>query len=485
MEPRWKHLVPELVRRHRVVDLAYYPWFKVPAVVKIAMYAESSIRFNGGSFVGLQRVIAALKSDPWPWVKFDVTLIHRHSDPSADLQNKTLDSIGLDDFDELWLFGIQAGNQLSANELNAVHSFMDKGGGVLHTGDHASLGQGIAGAIKRAGKMRQYPAPPATSGVWNNTLRPGGDAVYSFTDQSDDEPQPIRLKYYSTWSWNPSLYVRKYPHPVLCGKDGPIRIFPDHQHEGEAVAPSSYSIGEWPEENGYQPTVEVIAWGKIEAPDADVGREIGLVSVYNGHPAKVGRIVADSTWHHWFDINLDGFAATVTGQARLATIEQYFLNVAAWLAPSSKQRAMRNGLIIFASWKDPLVMLDPNILRPWVLGGMAKDALGQFAPQCMVRQWLIDFIKPHVLERIRIVNPDPGPERELRVPLPIEDIVMAGAITPVLQHNLDVAQPEEAVDSEFVDRAFAESRSMASRVIEEQSRVYRQLEEVSAILRER
>ena len=69
MEPRWKELLPELIDRHRVVDLKFYPWFKVPAVVKIAIYAEGSIRFSGGPFFGLQRVIAALNSDPWPWAK--------------------------------------------------------------------------------------------------------------------------------------------------------------------------------------------------------------------------------------------------------------------------------------------------------------------------------------------------------------------------------------------------------------------------------
>ena len=330
--------------------------------------------------------------------------------------------------------------------------------------------------------MRQYPAPAASIGVWNNTLRPGADSFYTFPDQSDDEPQPIRLKLYPMWSWIPSLVVKKYPHPVLCGKDGPIKIFPDHQHEGEAIAPSTYPVSEWPEKFGYQPKVEVVAWGKIESPDADVGREVGLVSVYNGHAADVGRIVADSTWHHWFDINLDGFAATAAGQARLAVIEQYFMNVAAWLAPKSKQSAMRNGIVIFATWRDPLIMLDPKILPPWILGGMAKDALGQFAPQCIVRQWLIDFVTPRVLDQVRVINPDPGPEQEFRIPLPLEDIVLASAISPVLERNIEIGNPEEAVDFDFVNESFAKARSVAGNIIAEQARVAQQLTDVGDIL---
>jgi hypothetical protein len=32
----------------------------------------------------------------------------------------------------------------------------------------------------------------------------------------------------------------------------------------------------------------------------------GTVGVYDGHQANVGRIAVDSTWHHFFDINLIG-----------------------------------------------------------------------------------------------------------------------------------------------------------------------------------
>ncbi|MGH1364654.1 MAG: hypothetical protein ACRBF0_13920 [Calditrichia bacterium] len=479
MELRWKKLLPGLIERHRVIDLRNFPWFRVPAIVRIAIYAEGSIRFNGGSFDGLQRVIAALQSDPWPWVKFKVTLIHRNSDPSADMDNKTLDEIDLEKFDELWLFGISSRDLLSADELNVVHDFMDNGGGVLHTGDHASLGKGIAGSIKRAGTMRMYPAPAARTGEWNNTLRSGTDSNYNFTDQSDDEPQRVRLKYYPTWRWSPTLCTRKYPHPILCGKNGPIRVFPDHQHEGEAIAPTTYPNSEWPTKSGYQPKVEVVAWGRIEAPDADVGREVGLVSVYNGHSADVGRIVADSTWHHWFDINLDGFAATPVGMTHLSTIEQYFMNVAAWLAPKSKQSSMRNGIVVFASWRDPLVMLDPKILTPWFFGGLAKDAIGQFAPQCLIRQWILDILPPKMFADFKLIHPDPGPKQELRIPLPLEDLVLASAIKPVLERNLKASCPEDVVDLDFVDECFSKAVPEALEVISKQADLCRQLKKVA------
>lgn len=490
LEQRWPSLVPDLIARHRVLDLDLVPWFKRPAKVRIALYAEGTIAFNGGSFQGLQRVVAALKSDPWPWVKFEPVLIHRNSDPSADQQNKPLDQINLDSFDELWLFGFASGDLLTPGERAAVNTFMDKGGGVLHTGDHASLGQGIAGSLKRAGLMRQYPAPEAAPGVWNNTLRSGANAIYEFIDQSDDVPQDIRLKWYSDWRFTVGNALRRrYPHPVLCGSDGPIYIFPDHQHEGVAVAPVP-SPPDWPSKNGYTPRAEVIAWGRIEAPDADIGREFGLVSVYDGHGVDVGRIVADSTWHHWFDINLDGFTATPLGLTRLKTIERYFLNVAAWLAPKAKQKHMRDGVFAIAVRRDPLVMLNPRILDPWVLGSLARDALGQFAPQCLIIQWVLDVIPPLVREQLKkIIDPDPPPlgERRPLIPLvlPIEDLVIASVIEPLLEQQSEIQDVVTEMKPAVVDRAFSGALDRTAALISEQAQVLQQLGQVADLLRQK
>lgn len=482
--PRWPTLIPDLIARHRVLDLKDLFWFKRPVKVRIALYAEGTVAFQGGSFEGLQHVVAALRSDPWPWVIFEPVLIHRNSDPSADLQNKTLDQIHLETFDELWLFGIAEGNLLSAAEVNAVNAFMDAGGGVLHTGDHASLGKGIAGNLKRAGKMRRYPAPQAAPGVWNNTLRSGADSVYEFVDQSDDYPQDIRLRRYWEWTFYPSFFRHWAPHPVLCGNHGPIRIFPDHQHEGEAIAPNAYPAADWPSKGGYQPQVDVVAWGRIESPDANTGREFGLVSVYNGHDADVGRIVADSTWHHWFDINLKGFA---TGH--LETIERYFLNVAAWLAPADKQYGMRNGVFLIALRRDPLVMIDATVLPPWYLGGLARDALGQFAPQCLVRQWILDLVKIPVLVKMPpFTQPDPPPfdprHPVFPYPLPLTDLLMASVITPLIEAQRDITDLVTEMKPEIVERAFAGALRRTAEIIGEQAKVM-QLGQVADLLGQR
>ena len=415
-------------QRWDVTDRLRLPEFLfAPARVRILLYAEGSIRFTGGPFLGLTHVLATLAADPWFWVRFDVVTAHRSTDPSADRQNVRLTDLNIAaDFDEIWLFGVGAGDLLTAGEKAALADFMDTHkGGVLVTGDHASLGQGIAGAIPRAGKMRRYPAPDAVPPGWNTTLVEGSDpdTTYDFEDQSDDVPQRIRWKKYPLWSLITTPFRRRVrPHPLLCGPHGPIDVLPDHQHEGEAIAPTSLSASEWPSGPTGQVRPEVIAWGRIKDPAAThTGQEIGVISAYDGHEASVGRVAADATWHHFFDINLlglpgdpiyRGFPATPGGQAALQKIEAYFLNLAVWLAPPAKQTQMRLAASWHVVWSDRLVelaaserLLQDSAISHLLIGEQAIDALGRVAPVCTVHQWLyVDLLReidPHILVRAR------------------------------------------------------------------------------------
>jgi hypothetical protein len=188
----------------------------------------------------------------------------------------------------------------------------------------------------------------------------------------------------------------------MCGPKGPITVFPDHQHEGEALAPvPAAGDPKWPTKGGHQEQPHVIAWGRIKDPAATKhGQEIGLASAYNGHNVDVGRIVADSTWHHWFDINLTGvapspspyagFDATPAGQATLKQIDAYFLNCGVWLAPPDKQAAMRHAAWWSILWTDRIVEL-PLDAPLWRLGEEAINALELRAPRCTVSEWILDL----------------------------------------------------------------------------------------------
>ncbi len=449
----------------------HYPWWHTPAKVRILMYADSSVHFNGGSFLGLQYVKTLLESRAYYYVDFDVATAHRDgTDPSASIggAKKLTDLDIMNKYDEIWFFGFNSTPNLSAAEVTLLDQFMaaPKNGGVLVTGDHANLGKGITGQITRAGKMRKYPAPDSIFPGWNTTLEDGPDSgtSFDFEDQSDDKPQTIRYKRYQMAS--PFALKRRYrPHPVLCGATGPVTVFPDHQHEGEAVAPIP-AAGDpaWPTKAGHQEAPEVIAWGRIKDPSAtNHGHEIGLVSAYNGHNVDVGRILADSTWHHWFDINLTGilpppspyagFDATAAGQAALKQIDTYFLNCGVWLAPPNCQAAMRAAAWWSILWSDRIVEL-PASTSLYYLGEAAIDALVRRASRCTVSEWIFDF--PIFKEKIPRWEWPQIVDKFQFIDLPLEQFVAGGILRELMRevgpHNPKLQFPEKAPDIKTLER---------------------------------
>lgn len=458
----------------------HFPWWGPPAQCRILMYGDSSVHLSGGGFQGLTYVKTLLETHAYYYVDFKVDFCNRDgSDPSATVSpgtpKKLTDLDILNRYDQIWLFGFNPGSSLTPAEVTLMDQFMaaPKYGGVLTTGDHASLGQGLSGQVTRVGQMRQYPAPPNAPPSWNTTLEqrpfhagepadpPSSGQPYNFNDQSDDIPQTIRWKRYRV------NFLHRRPHPILCGPDGPIDVLPDHEHEGEALAPAVAGDARWPTVGSSQELPEVIAWGKIKDPAATKhGQEIGVISAYNGHRADVGRVVADATWHHWFDINLiglsgagapyTGFASTVSGQVALKKIDAYFLNCGVWLAPPAVQTAMRHAAWWSIIWQDIVIELPADgHLR--YLGAVGIDALGRRASRCAVFEWVWPkepIYKPKIpwWEWIQLI-----PELDL-VEIPIEHYI-AGGIVHELLHSFGVHSKRKISDKppsgEELDRAIA------------------------------
>lgn len=450
----------------------HFKWWRHPAKVRILMYADSSVHFSGGGFLGLQYVYNLLKSRAYYYVDFSIDFAHRDgTDPTATIPGaQTLVALDIvNKYDEVWFFGFNSIPNLSTSEVTLLDQFMaaPKFGGVLVTGDHADLGKGIAGQITRAGVMRLYPAPPAAPPAWNTTVEDGPDpgSTFDFNDQSDDLPQTIRYKRYLLSSF--LAFRRNYrPHPVLCGPNGPIDIFPDHQHEGEAIAPvPAAGDPHWPTKAGHQERPEVIAWGRIKDPGATKhGQEIGLVSAYNGHNVDVGRILADSTWHHWFDINLTGIApapspyagfdATPAGQAALKKIDAYFLNCGVWLAPPDRQTEMKNAAWWSILWTDQILELSPKAPF-WYYGEQAIDALGRRASRCTVSEWILDW--PIFKEKIPRWEWPILFERFQLIDVPFEHYVAGGILKQLLQDvgpwNSKASFPQKPASDDLLNRA--------------------------------
>jgi hypothetical protein len=200
------------------------------------------------------------------------------------------------------------------------------------------------------------------------------------------------------------------PHPILCHPThGPINVLPDHPHEGwcfendEIDLAATYSFGtlngnEYPTVGGnpHGPTVIAYGWTTPNPPyNLEKGpsphKRFGLISVYDGHPANVGRVATDSTWHHWFDINLTGLEAA--GGANWDKISRYFLNVANWLAPPGilniclvyEVVATHFTYLGFQEYNRRASVLD--------LGRTLHTYLSRYFGPCWVTRWLFDVLQ--------------------------------------------------------------------------------------------
>jgi hypothetical protein len=383
----------------------FFPWWR-RCTVKVLIVTDGSLNFGEGDF-GLSTFVRTLKSDAPSRVRFELTLGHIRNVSDAQMLAsesgiaKRIKSFRFDDaahftsdmYDQIWLFGIETsyagmqgrGTFLANSEVNAIHAHMQRGGGVFATGDHGFLGQALCGALPRVRGMRYWGDFPSsdnnqnqvsmTGPRRNDSNQEGHDAGTSFSDQSDDVPQPLDLLLYSSYAG--FLRNARYPHPLMCGRMGRIDVFPDHPHEGECRVPPdmAQSFGgteEYPPDSaGMRVEPEVVATGRVRAGNTTrstgpnpmkaptVAQTFGVVCAYDGHRAGgKGRVVCDSTWHHFVNVNLigvveggqfdefsvagehaskhDGFLSSASGLAALSKIKNYYTNIGVWMSPPAR-----------------------------------------------------------------------------------------------------------------------------------------------------
>ncbi len=387
-----------------------------PAQIKILVVCDgnsySTDPQDGFSLgIALQDAFDPTNPEHPSYARFNFTKAYRNGTTAGVTQgfeNFRFNADSLAGFDELWLFGFIAGAPyLDQSEVAIIEAFMDAGGGVLAMGDHEDLGLGLCGGIKRVRSMRKWwfqsppagmlQAPDSTNLTRNDTEQPPFPS-----SQSDAIPQPIYPVYsYIHLAWRSWWQQQKYPHPILCGPRGAITVLPDHAHEGDCIIPDPMFAGEYT--GGV--AVEIIAHGRNVIGREKGGyvisepREFGLIGVWDGHnpAASQGRVVVDSTWHHWFNINISGLKINNGNDYR--DILAYFRNVAIWLAPPSDQAKMRRAgqriILLIPSMVETMMTLDdirPDLFYP--LGVQARDALGRIAPQCQSAAWFFETISP-------------------------------------------------------------------------------------------
>lgn len=289
----------------------------------------------------------------------------------------------IDKYEQIWCFGFKPSNSGSTNdaeidqgsafpasdpELAKLARWMDeRQGGLFGTGDHHFLGASMCRRIPRLGTMRRWTnadgVPPIGTPDRIDTLRapspayepgaPGGPLdMANDPHQGDGTPQPIQWVTWQQSFW--PVFWKKRPHPVLCHPAlGPIDVMPDHAHEGLCIetadipAGASYDFDatgaklEYPNAIGGEPKPlpAIIAYGStlgdppynfLKGPQPARAR-FPMISVYDGHPAGVGRVATDSTWHHWMDVNIGTYKAADNDHWK--KISRYFINLAVWLNP--------------------------------------------------------------------------------------------------------------------------------------------------------
>ncbi len=244
---------------------------------------------------------------------FDVTM--RDRDPLG-VPDAFLSNLGRSDYDQLWLFAVDGGNGLAAEDCRGIDAFRARGRGVLVARDHMDLGSSVCGL----------------SGI--------GAAHHFHTRNVDatvpairDDPFTIAISWPNFHSGANGDYQQIEPvepvHALLrdaSGPNGSIKFLPSHPHEGAVSAPPGARA-------------RVIARGRSKA----TGARFNIAVAFEAD-GQAGRAIAQSTFHHFADYNWDtrtgapSFVDEPPGDGirrhpeALAGAHRYARNVALWLA---------------------------------------------------------------------------------------------------------------------------------------------------------
>lgn len=391
--------------------------------IRILIYTDNPAMENNDAFFGLQSMTERLKAHGPKFAELVPVIVCRSSSDQNHADKKI--NVVLDEaqkkgepYDEIWLFGIHQANQqmpqadglrqgphceLDKDEVAALENWMStknggRGGGVLITGDHANanpfglmvnndgpcgppdpntthmgLGRAIGRCVPRAGALRAWEGPPTRSpeNSFSTLASLAGD-------QNDRFPQHLTLRNVNA---DGDLDDNGKPHPLFYYRRGEfIRVFPDHHHEGAVVIPDVLDQS-WPNGPNGQVRPQVVALGT----DKRRNTTINIIATYNGDLAGVGRIVADSTWHHYTNANLGGFFHPAPIDTEADQIGQFYGNLAIWLAPRSKRLEMARAM----SWElSRYTLVQEGRSDPQRLGDIAHELINEVASGCEIHELL-------------------------------------------------------------------------------------------------
>lgn len=229
-----------------------------------------------------------------------------------------LSTIDRSDFDELWLFAVDTGDGLTAEDCAAIGRFRKRGSGLLVTRDHMDLGSSVC-TLGGVGDAHYF-----------HSKRPEPDPARHVPD--DVETDHILWPNYHSGANGDfqTIAISGPPHILLSdpeAADGLIRYLPAHPHEGAVGVPEGDT------------SARVIATGVSKVSGKRFNLAVAFEPSGNGGPA-----LAESTFHHFADYNWDpamgcptfvtekpGHSLAGSPEAQ-QSIRRYARNLAVWLA---------------------------------------------------------------------------------------------------------------------------------------------------------
>ena len=273
--------------------------------------------WNIGRFSLLNQHLSSLKGTDGTAL-FEVTGRNRH--PTEDGDDPVLSALDRTDFDELWLFAVDVGNGLSASDCQGITRFRQRGGGIMATRDHMDLGSSLCtlGGVGAAHFFHSKQQEPDTS-------RHARD---------DQDNQDISWPNYHSGKNGDYQEVSAVDpvHEIMRSDSGLISHFPAHPHEGSVGVPDG------------EASARVIATGKSRTTGNTFNLVVAFERADDQHGNKLGRAIAESSFHHFVDYNWDlskgcpTFLTEPPGHgiqqdpSKLDDIKTYVRNIATWLA---------------------------------------------------------------------------------------------------------------------------------------------------------
>jgi hypothetical protein len=300
-----------------VVRLRFHP--NVERIALISLLLQTTIEPNADDwdiarFNMLREFLSTLRSqDSKPL--FNVTARNRESTQGPDPVLSTLENSG---FDELWLFAVDTGNGLTAEDCEGISRFRKRGSGLMVTRDHMDLGSSLCSL--------------AGVGMAHHFHSKNRDPDQSRWQIDDPFTKDILWPNYHSGSNGDFQCVNVVgtPHSVLQDSGAPggfVKFLPSHPHEGSVSAPVN------------DKSARVILAGHSTVTNLNFNLAVAFEPSEAGGPA-----IAQSTFHHFCDYNWDikkgspSFVSEAPGNGierfpeALRSTKQYVRNVALWLA---------------------------------------------------------------------------------------------------------------------------------------------------------